>query len=102
MANKTFKIGEYCKGGIIQVKVNEKTKDVIVIGKEWDFSKGSNKGSNQSNAKEWTRKKVNADNSTAKRELIFFLSDLTTSYYTDKVIEWIEEKVEFKQTWGCW
>lgn len=100
MAQKTFKIGEYCKGGIIQAIV--KGDKVTVIGKDWDFSAGSNKGSDQSNAKEFTRKEVNVQNSTAKRDLEMFLIDLTTSYYTDTVIEWIESKVEFKQSWGRW
>ena len=94
MAQKTFKIGEYCKGGIITAQVNG--DKVTVIGKEWDYSKGSRRSSDQSGAKEFTRKEVNVKNSTAKQELDRFLIDLTTSYYTDMVIEWIETKVTFE------
>ena len=41
MAKKTFKLGEYAKGGVISVATS-KTK-VVVIGKDWDFSAGSNR-----------------------------------------------------------
>jgi len=92
MATKTFKIGEYCKGGVITAEVKNKT--VTVIGKDWDFSQGTKRGSNQSNAKEFTRLEVEADNSEARRALLLYLNELTTSYHADKVIEWVESKVE--------
>ena len=38
MATKTFKIGEYAKGGIITVETT--TRTVVVIGKDWDMSQG--------------------------------------------------------------
>jgi hypothetical protein len=38
MATKTWKIGEYAKGGIITVEA--RGKKVTVIGKEWDFTTG--------------------------------------------------------------
>jgi hypothetical protein len=49
MAKKTWKLGEVCRGGIITVETKE--NKVAIIGKEWDFAAGSNRGSNQSNAK---------------------------------------------------
>jgi hypothetical protein len=85
---KTWKIGEYCKGGIITVEIFGKV--IIIIGKEWDFSTGSRKSSDQSNAKEWTRGTVTADEDNAYRKVSEFLNDLTTSYYADQIIEWIE------------
>ena len=91
MATKTFKIGEYAKGGIITV--NTTNKLITVIGKEWDYSKGSSKGSNQSNAKEFTRKSFNPDDENCKSELEMFLNDLTTAYYSSNIIRWIETKV---------
>lgn len=95
MANKkTFKIGESCQGGIITVEIAG--DNVAVIGKEWDYSKGTRRGSDQSGAKEFTRKEVNVQNSTAKQELERFIIGLTTSYYTDMIIEWIETKVTFQ------
>jgi len=67
MAKKTWKLGEVCRGGIITVET--KNNIIKVIGKEWDYSQGTNKGSNQSNAKEWTRLEVNAEVSDADRDL---------------------------------
>ena len=92
MKTKTWKIGEYCKGGIITVEITG--KEINIIGKDWDMSQGTRKGSNQSGAKEWTREIVTADDKDVKRKLFMFLTDLTTSYYADKIIEWIESKVE--------
>ena len=66
MKTKTFKIGEYCKGGIITVEI--KGKQIDVIAKDWDYSKGTMKSSDQSNAKEFDRLTVNADDETVRRE----------------------------------
>lgn len=96
-ATKTFKIGEYCRGGVITAEVNG--NKVSVIGKDWDTSKGFNKGSDQSNAKEFDRRDVDATHSNARRELDDFLCDLTTSYYAGQVLEWIETKVKFASFW---
>ena len=92
MATKTWKIGEYCKGGIITIET--KGNKVAVIGKEWDYSQGSRRGSNQKNAKEWTRLEVDCELRDADRQLTMFLHDLTTSYYTDEIMKWIESKTE--------
>jgi hypothetical protein len=89
---KTWKIGEYAKGGVITVEIQGKV--ITVIGKDWDMSQGTRKGSNQSNAKEFTRIEVNVEQRDADRQLSMFLNDLTTSYYTDKLMEWIESKSE--------
>jgi len=89
---KTWKIGEYAKGGVITVEVQGKV--ITVIGKDWDMSQGTRKGSNQSNAKEFTRIEVNVEQRDADRQLSMFLNDLTTSYYTDKLMKWIESKSE--------
>ena len=93
---KTFKIGEYCKGGIITAEVTD--KQVTVIGKEWDYSKGSNKGSDQSNAKEFDRCTVNIDNPNGAREISNFLNDLTTSYYSEQVMDWLEANSKFQKS----
>jgi hypothetical protein len=94
MATKTFKIGESCKGGIITVETT--AKKVTVIGKVWDYSKGSTKGSDQSKAKEFTRLEVMTDEPDARSKVDWFLFDLTTSYYAGEVLDWIESKVSFK------
>jgi hypothetical protein len=93
-ANKTFKIGEYAKGGIITVEIKDKKIDVI--GKEWDYSTGSRRSSDQSNAKEFTRQTFTADHEDVQRDLQMFINDLTTSYYTDEIIKWIESKVKLQ------
>lgn len=91
-ALKTWKIGEYCKGGVITVEISD---DIIyVIGKDWDTSAGFNRGSNQSQAKEFTREIVIASDYNAHRKLADFLCDLTTSYYADEVTKWIESKIK--------
>jgi len=95
MAKKTWKLGEVCRGGIITVET--KNNIIKVIGKEWDYSQGTNKGSNQSNAKEWTRLEVNAEVSDADRQLSMFIFDLTTSYYTDEIMKWIESKTKLNK-----
>jgi len=95
MATKTWKLGEWAKGGVITVET--KGNKITVIGKEWDYSKGSNKSSDQSGAKEFTRIEVNADNREADRELTMFLHDLTTSYYTDEIMKWIESNTKLNR-----
>jgi len=102
MATKTWKIGEYAKGGVITVKATE--KKVIIIGKEWDYSKGSNRGSDQSMAKEWTRKEINLDAPNAFNHIMEFLWDLTTSYYADEIMKWIKDKTDIEQlsSWYNW
>lgn len=92
MKTKTWKLGEICKGGIITVEI--RGKKIIVIGKEWDYAKGSNKGSNQSNAKEWTRLEVQSESSNANRELSDFLHDLTHSWAVDEIMKYIESQVK--------
>lgn len=98
MATKTFKIGEYCQGGVITIETTK--TQVKVIAKEWDFSKGSNKGSDQSQAKEFNRLEVNLSDSGAERKVDNFLHELTTSYYAGVVLDWIKTKVTFnKNIW---
>jgi hypothetical protein len=85
MAKKTWKIGEYCKGGVITSEVNGNT--VVVIGKDWDTSTGYRKSSNQRNAKEFTRITSNINN---LYDVDLFLNDLTTHYHAEQVMEWIK------------
>jgi hypothetical protein len=92
MATKTWKLGEVSRGGIITVEAT--SKQVTIIGKEWDFSKGSRRSSDQSNAKEFTRETVNVDSSSAYRTLDNFLCDLTTSYYAGQILDWVKTKTK--------
>lgn len=101
MATKTWKIGEYMKGGVLTVET--KGKKITIIGKDWDTSVGYNKGSNQSNAKEFTRTQINAEESNAEREIMDFLEDLTTHYYASEVCDWIKSKVTLQgKSWYGW
>ena len=95
MATKTFKIGEYSRGGVITVETTKTT--VKVISKEWDFSTGSRRSSDQSNAKEWNRIEVSVNDSNAYRKLSDYLHNDTTSYYADHIMKWIESKVELSK-----
>jgi hypothetical protein len=95
---KTFKIGELCRGGIITVEITGKV--IVVIGKEWDVSAGWSRSSNQSNAKEFTRKEVKATDFNVERKLDDFLCDLTTSYHARQILDWIQTKVKFQAEFG--
>lgn len=92
MATRTWKIGEYARGGVITV---ETTKDTVtIIGKDWDFSTGSNRGSSQKNAKEFDRKVITVSDPESYKQALEYLQWLTTSYYADKIVEWIESHVK--------
>ena len=94
MATKTWKLGELAKGGVITVTTTKNS--VLVQAKEWDTSKGFNKGSDQSKAKEWNRLEVNLSSGEAESKVDWFLFDLTTSYWTGEIMDWIRTKVTFK------
>lgn len=92
MATKTFKIGEYAKGGIIKVTADKKNINISVIDM---FGDGG----------EIASKKVVIDehhfvNSTnLERDLTNFLCDITTSYYCGKIMGWLKEKTGIKFFW---
>ena len=100
MATKTFKIGEYARGGVITA-IATKTK-ITVIAKDWDFSKGSHKGSDQSNAKELYRLEVSTNDSYAQRKLSDWLCEESTSYYSDEIMNWIKSKTTFNSNEFMW
>ena len=83
---KTFKIGEYVVGGIIEVVVNTKT---ITI-----------------NFKDYYSKKVVVTNPLIitdrdiERDILFFIGDNGTHYYADKVLEYINSKVDMRSPNG--
>ncbi len=94
-ATKTFKIGEYAKGGVITVNITGKV--ITIIGKDWDFSTGSRKSSDQSNAKEFTRGTTDTTDPQAYRKIYQFLIDLTTHYYSEQILEWIQSKTNLQK-----
>ena len=94
MKTKTFKIGEVCQGGIITVEIRGKI--ISIIGKEWDFSKGTRKSSDQSGAQEFTRGTVMTTEPNAERKIEAFVEELSTSYWADQILKWIKSKTELK------
>lgn len=74
MKTKTWKIGEYCAGGIIRAKasgssvkievIDSKSKEVIESGVFGRLHEGA---------------------------LFVFLHNVTSSFYADKVTEWVKE-----------
>ncbi len=91
-ATKTWKIGEYATGGVITVNVSGNV--IEIQNREWDYSKGTRKSSNQSNAKILSITTItNTEYSNAYSKAFVCLSDITTSYYASVIIEWIESKI---------
>ena len=85
-ATKSFKIGEYAVGGIINVQINGKVIQVKALDY---YSK-----------KEVMSGSAMADEPNAHRKLFMFLNELTSSYYADKVLNWIKSKVEIKDMYA--
>jgi len=101
MATKTWKLGEVAQGGIITVETKGNT--VTIIGKDWDMSKGTLKSSDQSKAEEFIRYTINLDTtSDGDRRLSNKLCELTTSYWSDQIMSWIESKVDSKGSRMHW
>ena len=96
MATKTFKIGEYCKGGVITAVA---TKDkVTIIAKDWDFSQGSTRGASQKNAKEFDRLEIDTNERKVYHTLYRYLTWLTSHGHAEKVLEWIENNTKLNNT----
>lgn len=72
---KTFRIGEYAVGGIIRVRIN--LNSVFIQALDWD-----------------TEKEVCSDSFPLESESYWLISDrlheLTTAYYADKILKFIE------------
>ena len=70
---KTFKIGEYCVGGIIKAKIDGDINFVEVL--------------------DWNTKNVLFEKRCRDiNEMRWFLDEMTSSYYADKVINFLEGK----------
>ena len=95
MHTKTFKIGECCQGGIITVEIQG--KNISIIGKEWDETKGFKKSSDQSKAKEFTRSTVTTDEYYAYNKIEAILLNLANHYWASIISEWIMSKVTLEE-----
>ena len=79
MKTKTFKIGEYAIGGIIQVKVENSRIGIKCI--DWDTKKTISHYVFMSNEPTGI---IQAEN---------HLEDLTSHYYADKILTWIKKNI---------
>ena len=78
---KTFKIGESCIGGIIQIKVSEGTyfpqgTTIKVLVKEWNGGAVIHS---------------NIFGRIHESRLENHLNEMTSSYYASKIMEWVKE-----------
>ena len=78
---KTWKIGEECLGGIIQIKVSEGTyfpqgTTIKVLVKEWKSGEVIHS---------------NIFGRIHESRLVNHLHDMTTSYHAEAIMEWIKE-----------
>lgn len=92
---KTWKLGEICQGGVVTVEVTG--QKIAIIGKEWDYSTGSRKSSDQSKAQEFTRLEVEANEYGAERKVIMYLQELMHSWAADEIGNWIKGQVVYTQ-----
>lgn len=83
---KTFKIGEYVVGGIIEVISN---KEKITINFKDYFSK------------ELILSKIfNIDNNNVLNNIDTFISENGTSYYADKITQYIKDNIKLPEPKG--
>lgn len=74
---KTWKIGEECVGGIIQVKISEDKTMVGIRNATW--------GKNETlGARSYRLGRCG-------HEIELYLNELTSSYYASKIMDWIKE-----------
>lgn len=79
MKTKTFKIGEYAIGGIIQVKIENSRIGMKCI--DWDTKKVLSHYVFMSNEP------------TGLFQAENHLNDLTSCYFADKILTWIKSKI---------
>lgn len=86
MATKKFKIGEYAIGGIIQVDIEGGNLHIKAL----DYN----------TQKEVIGGTFMANENDARWKILNYLNELTSSYYADKVMEWVESKVDLHKGSG--
>lgn len=82
MAKETFKIGERCVGGIIEVNITGKVIQVKAL--DWNTKKEVQKGT------------VLSTQPDAERQIDDFLTELTDYYFVQKIMRWVKDNVSFK------
>ena len=86
MATKKFKIGEYAVGGIIQVDIKGKVLSVKAL----DYN----------SQKEVVGGSIMTNEDDAYWKVTSYLNELTSSYYADKIMEYIKSKTELNNSSG--
>jgi len=99
LITKTWKLGEICQGGVVTIEIKDNI--VAIIAKEWDYSTGSRKSSDQSNAKEFNRLEVETNEFDAERKISNFLHELMHSWAAEEIDKWIHTKQHFT-SFGRW
>lgn len=86
MATKQFKIGEYAVGGIIKVDINGKVVSIKALDyySKREVSSGS----------------IMVDETDAYWKVTRYLNELTSSYYADKIMEFIKSKTKLNNDSG--
>lgn len=79
MATKQFKIGESAIGGIIKVEITGKLIQIKAL--DYYTKEQVSSGSGISNE------------SGVESKILWYLEDLTTPFYAEKVMKWIKSKV---------
>ena len=74
-AKKTFKLGEHCIGGIIEAQTDN-NNNVIITVKDYD-----------------SKKILHNDSFTNEDLLADYLFEMTSSYFTEQIIDWIKTKI---------
>ena len=88
---KTFKIGEYAVGGIIEVSIEEITitsARIVIRALDW-------------NTKEIVlTDSAMSDEENVRSTLIESLNEFTSYYHAEKIFDWIKANVDLKSEFG--
>jgi hypothetical protein len=88
MAHKQFKIGEYAIGGIIDITINK--NELTIKALDWD-------------TKETLMGRIfDANGVDSWHSINEWLHELTSSYYADKCMEYIEKHISFTERAFGW
>jgi hypothetical protein len=77
---KTWRIGECCAGGVIQVKISNDKTMVGIRNATWENNE--------------TLRTRTFRIGRCGYDVELFLNDITTLYYASKIIEWIKENTK--------
>lgn len=94
--NKLFKIGESCQGGVLEAQINGNR--ITVIAREWQYGKYKRGQVTANNSPEFDRITVYANQPNSRQRLFMWLTEKTTSFYADQVLDFLSANSELKAT----